>query len=403
VLLVVALLAVLAVPVGIKLARLRHLGKPLHVQTTDAPAPVALQAPGPTGPPQRLWRAGGRNVVDSALLDGRGQVLFSEEVAHRSWRVNALDARTGEVRWRNGRENTGHVEAWAVTDDTVVLGYHHSASRLAWRLSRAASLVGVDPVSGKPRWTRTDLVLYGEGPGDYAPFLAYGTTVYGQTQYGTVVAVDTTTGKARWRHHPPPGCGGRGIVAGPAGVAMSMRCGGSVVVELLDPADGAQIWRREFGGGQAVRLLAVGTGVAAVAVGSADPHLEVLGPGGSTVTTAPCECPSIEPGAGADAGLAGSVLVLAGGRAPLTAVDAATGEVRWRVPAPTGVAASRLLGQNGGVRVVTERGSLVRVDPATGKADDVADLQPATLTGAFGPFVLVQLPGAVELYGTAAP
>lgn len=407
VVLALAAVGVLVVFVALKVATLFKLGTPARVQATAAPAPPPIDEGGAAaGPLHRLWSAAGQGrVVDSGLLAGRGEVLFSEELAHRSWRVRALDARTGQFRWSNARENTAHVEAWAVTDAAVVLGYHHSASRLAWRLGRGASFMGVDPVSGRVRWQRTDLVLYGERPGDYAPFLAFASTVYGTTRQGVPVAVDTATGRTRWRHPPPAGCRNDGIVAGPAGVAMSTRCGSasSATIELLDSADGTRLWQRDVAEG-GVRLLAVGTGAVAIAIGAGadETRTEVLGPGGSPATAVPCDqCGR----SGPQAGLAGSMLVLTGGRAPLAGADASTGELRWRSPLPVAFTVTRLLfGGAAGVAAVAGpvaggAAHLLRVDPVSGAQTEVTGFDASQANGIAGPYVLLQQPAAIEVYG----
>ena len=226
--LVLVVVVALAVPGALALRKasgLRRLGTPVRLVSTDAPAPAPL--PAAADPTRWTVRSDGR-ITDVAVLPARGLVIYVEEVAHRSWKATAVDARTGVVRWSNARGHTGHIEAWAVTDAAVVLAYHHSASRLAWRTHRAASFEGIDPLSGKVMWTRHVYNLLGDRPGDYAPTLAgpQENIVYARTEFGVPNAVDTRTGKTLWEYPGLNDCQPRAgeIVAGPGGVAISQRC-----------------------------------------------------------------------------------------------------------------------------------------------------------------------------------
>src|SRR5689334_5056975 len=85
-----AVVAAAGVLVARKAAELRRLGTPAAVQTTTAPAP------GPLDGATAGWtvKADGR-ITDLAVLPGRGEVVYVEELAHRSWRATAVDAHTG--------------------------------------------------------------------------------------------------------------------------------------------------------------------------------------------------------------------------------------------------------------------------------------------------------------------
>jgi outer membrane protein assembly factor BamB len=362
-----------------KVAGLGRLGTPASVVTTDAPAPGPLPpAAGPAG--TTLWRVAAQGrVTDAAILPARGEVIYVEEVAHRSWRATAVDAHTGKVRWSNARGNTGHIEAWAVTDAAVVLAYHHSASRLAWRTHHAASFEGLDPVSGKVLWTRAVYNLLGERPGDYAPTLASPSdnVVYGRTEFGVPNAIDTRTGKTLWEHPGLNDCqAAHDIVAGPAGLAVAERCpDGKERIELVNARSGLVLWKTEIST-PSLRLLAVGTNSVALYQGGLVAQVIVLGPGGGYVNQTPCACgdgaaltAGTVPGTvitGGPLGLIGvGGVVLVGGPPGLLAFEGATGEPLWQ-KAIDGGPVRRVLAQDGDAVVVSGAGALLRVDPATG-------------------------------------
>jgi outer membrane protein assembly factor BamB len=369
---------VLAVPGALaarKAAGLRRLGTPVHQESTTAPAPAALPAEG--DPIRWTVRSEGR-VTDVAVLPARGLVIYVEEVAHRSWRATAVDARTGQVRWSNARGHTGHIEAWAVTDAAVVLAYHHSASRLAWRTHRAASFEGIDPVSGAVLWTRHVYNLLGERPGDYAPTLAgpAENIVYARTEFGVPNGVDTRTGQTLWEYPGLNDCQAHEIVAGPGGVAVSQRCPkGKERVALVNPHTGKALWKLDIST-PSLRLLAVGTDSVAVYQGGLVQEVIILGPGGRYAAQIPCDCGD---GAALAAGfIGGTVLaagpagrigvggfVLVGGPFGLVAADGATGKVLWQKPVAGGPV-HRVLTQDGDAHIVSGDGALIRVKPADG-------------------------------------
>ncbi|HEY0398421.1 MAG TPA: PQQ-binding-like beta-propeller repeat protein [Acidimicrobiia bacterium] len=415
---VVLALVLPAVFVARKAAGLRRLGTPASVVTTAAPAPAPLTAAaGPAGgtatQPTTLWTVPSQGrVTDAAIVPALGEVIYVEEVAHRSWRATAVDAHTGKVRWTNARGNTGHIEAWAVTDAAVVLAYHHSASRLAWRTHHAASFEGVDPVSGKVLWTRPIYNLLGERPGDYAPTLASPSdnVVYARTEFGVPNAIDTRTGETLWEHPGLNDChDAHDIVAGPAGVAVAQHCpDGTERIELLNPRSGDVVWKTEIST-PSLRLLAVGTNSVAVYQGGLVSQVIVLGPGGGYASQTPCACGD---GAALAAGVvAGTVLtggpigligvggaVLVGGPPGLLGFDGATGKAWWQKSLEGG-GVQRLVAQDGDVYVVSADGVLRRVvDPATGAVQAVVSGVPGTL----GPAAVVAAVGGYILAGSGA-
>ena len=313
-----------------------------------------------------------------AVVPARGLVVYVEEVAHRSWRATAVDASTGKVRWSNARGHTGHIEAWAVTDAAVVLAYHHSASRLAWRTHRAASFEGVDPVSGKVLWTRHVHNLLGERPGDHAPTLALPAenVVIARTEHGVPNALDTRTGKTLWEYPGLDGCRTDDIVTGAAGVAVSQRCAeGKVRVALVDAHTGKARWKTVIST-PSLRLLAVGTNSVVVHQGGLVSRIIGLGPGGGYASQTPCDCGD---GAVLPAGAVGGTVVsggpmgligvggvvLVGGPMGLVGLDGATGTVLWHRPVDGGPV-HKVLTQDGDAHLVSGDGALIRVDPVTG-------------------------------------
>jgi outer membrane protein assembly factor BamB len=375
---VAVVLLAAAVPgalVARKAAGLRRLGTPVRLVTSTAPPPAPLDT-GPGAAPIHWTITPEGRITDVAVLPAKGLVVYVEEVSHRSWRATAVDAHTGRVRWSNAREHTGHIEAWTVTDAAVVLAYHHSASRLAWRLHKAASFEGLDPLSGKVRWTRHVYNLLGERPGDYAPTLASPAEnmVYARTEFGVPNAVDTRTGRTLWEYPGLNDCRAHEIVAGPGGVAISQRCPqGKERVALVNPHTGKAIWRFDIST-PSLRLLGVGTDSVAVYQGGLVQQVIVFGPGGVEAGRIPCDCGD---GAALDAVPAGGTVLAAGpagrigvggsltisGPFGVVDVDGATGKILGRTPGSTGPDAAAAAGEP--YRAVVSAGGLSFTGPVS--------------------------------------
>lgn len=410
---------VFAVP-GIVVARkaigLRRLGTPVRVVSSDAPAPAPLPA---TGGEPINWtiRSEGR-VTDVAVLASLGLVIYVEEVAQRSWKATAVDARTKQVRWSNARAHTGHIEAWTVTDAAVVLAYHHSASRLAWRTHRAASFEGIDPLSGTVLWTRHVYNLIGERPGDYAPTLAspQENVVYARTEFGVPNGIDTRTGKTLWEYPALNDCKARAnhIVAGPGGVAISQRCPkGKQRVALVNPHTGKAIWRFSIGT-PSLRLLAVGSNSVAMYQGGLVQRVIIVGPGGVATAHIPCDCgdgaalsagfvggTALAAGLGGRIGVGGYLLV--GGPFGLIGADGGTGKVLWEKPVAGGPV-HQVLTQDPDAHVLSATGDLLRVNPVDGTTRLVASgtgpLEPDAIVVATGSYVAA---GAAKGFSFTGP
>jgi outer membrane protein assembly factor BamB len=385
----IAVLTVALIGAGLFLAGKAHglnqLGTPVRQVTTAEPSPGRLLAT-----KGFAVKADGR-LTDLAVLPGRGEVVYVEEVAHRVWQATAVDARTGARRWSIRRGHTAHIEAWAVTGAAVVLAFHNSASRLAWRTHHAADFEGVDPVSGKVLWTRHVYNLLGDRPGDYAPTLASPSddVVYARTEFGIPNAVDTRTGKTLWEHPELNHCTTDQISAGPAGVVISQRCPeGKERVDLLDPRTGKARWSDEISTPK-LRLLAVGIDTVAVYQGGLVHQVLVLGRNGGYTATVDCDCGD---GAGLTGGTAGPAL-LVGGPLGLFAADSANGNVLWQREIPGGPV-HRVLAQDGDAYLIGGDGALRHVDTATGATEVV-------VPGANGPLDPNAVVAAVDGYVAA--
>ena len=404
--LVVVAVVVLGLPgvvVARKVSGLRQLGTPARLVGTDAAAPAPLPV---TGGDRINWsiESEGR-VTDVAVLPSRGLVIYVEEVAHRSWKATAVDARTKQVRWSNARAHTGHIEAWAVTDAAVVLAYHHRASRLAWRTHHAASFEGLDPVSGKVLWTRHVYNLIGDRPGDYAPTLASPeeNVVYARTEFGVPNAVDTRTGETLWEYPALNDCKARAnqIVAGPGGVAISQKCPkGKQRIALVNPHTGKAIWRLSIAT-PSLRLLAVGSNSVALYQGGSVQRVIILGPGGVATAHIPCDCgdgaalsagslggTALAAGLGGRIGVGGYLLV--GGPFGLIGADGGTGTVLWEKPVAGGPV-HQVLTRDADAHIVTGDGTLLTVNPTDGTTRVVVPgngaLEPDTIVVPAGSYV----------------
>ena len=404
--LVVVAVVVLGLPgvvVARKVSGLGQLGTPARLVGTDAAAPAPLPV---TGGDRISWsiQSEGR-VTDVAVVPSRGLVIYVEEVAHRSWKATAVDARTKQVRWSNARAHTGHIEAWAVTDAAVVLAYHHSASRLAWRTHRAASFEGIDPLSGKVLWTRHVYNLIGDRPGDYAPTLASPeeNVVYARTEFGVPNAVDTRTGETLWEYPALNDCKARAnqIVAGPGGVAISQKCPkGKQRIALVNPHTGKAIWRLSIAT-PSLRLLAVGSNSVALYQGGSVQRVIILGPGGVATAHIPCDCgdgaalsagslggTALAAGLGGRIGVGGYLLV--GGPFGLIGADGGTGTVLWEKPV-SGGPVHQVLTRDADAHIVTGDGTLLTVNPTDGTTRVVVPgngaLEPDTIVVPAGSYV----------------
>jgi len=252
----------------------------------DTPEPGELQGAGGLGPSARvLWVFHSALIWSSpAVVDGL--VYFGSFDGY----VHALDASTGEERWRF---QTGG-EVWsspAVADGKVYIGsgdyslYALNAvtGEQLWRFETGAQVnssptvadgvvyVGstdgcvyaVDAATGKVLWRFQTEDWVWSSPA------VIGGTVYIGSKDKYVYALDAATGELRWRFRT-----GGLVASSPAVVDAVVYVGsGDNSVYALDAVTGQQIWRFQTGG-QVTSSPAVVAGV--VYVGSEDNHVYAL-------------------------------------------------------------------------------------------------------------------------------
>jgi outer membrane protein assembly factor BamB len=181
-------------------------------------------------------------------------------------------------------------------------------------------------------------------------------------------------------------------------VVQSCRGAATPQVRLFDGFDGTAHWSRDLPvyDVDSVELLGA-DGLLTVRV---DGEVRLLSPtDGAVLGTLPVP-------AGTDdvqARSADSVLLVRGG-GTLTAVDAATGAVRWQAPATGLPAAPTAAGKDDrtpAVLLVPDEGGFAHRDPATGAEltrSDAADVPAGGLASAIGPVVVLRLPDRVLAY-----
>lgn len=203
------------------------------------------------------------SVAGNLALAGDGRVVASvwRDAAGR-WGLDALDAASGALAWREPLGTTEPPSAAVAAGDLVVVGD-----------GSAPALRALDALDGTPRWS----------VGTPAPFdptnvpAADGPLVVAADRSGTVTAVDVATGTPAWEAE----LGGVVLDGRPALtpdlVAVATWEGR---LALIDPADGSVMWSG-FPGGFPVGLAALGD----VVVGSVrlgDPgRVEAWGPVGA--------------------------------------------------------------------------------------------------------------------------
>jgi len=158
-------------------------------------------------------------------------------VGTRSGKVIALDAKTGKPKWRQyvgAPVNT----APAISNSVVVVK------------TIAGDVTGLTPADGKELWTRNESVPSLSLRFDTRPLIVDGTAYAGFAD-GKAMAIDVSTGKAKWRQQVATGQGGN-LVADMVDVGGSMAyAGGDLYVATyqgklaaLDDSSGQTIWSR---------------------------------------------------------------------------------------------------------------------------------------------------------------
>ncbi len=249
--------------------------------------------PGPQGDPTLLWRADTAGEVYSspAVVDG---IVY---LGSKSGFLQALDATTGEERWRFDLGDYIVRASPAVIDGTVYI-------------TGGFSLFAVDAKTGEERWS-VPIRFAGQS----SPAVVDG-MVYVSSHEGLVYAVDAATGIQRWQYQTD------GLVFSSPAVADGTLYFGGVNGDLyaLDAATGRPRWRFSTGG-DIYASPAVANGlvyvssknrvVHAVDVATGEPRWQFAAGGDSS--------PAVVDG----------VVYVGSDDGGLYALDAATGKVRW--------------------------------------------------------------------------
>ncbi|SFL67084.1 PQQ-binding-like beta-propeller repeat protein [Geodermatophilus ruber] len=335
-------------------------------------APAGVPAGTPAGAVSAAWTADSTSTPDAAPRDTvhDGRVVLVEERG-----VRTVDALTGAEAWRYIRTNA------RLCDATVVGGLVVAVFRTADRCDEAVAL---SAATGMRSWTRnvnfrTDMTLASTD----GIVLATGPT--------GVVTLDPVGDNIRWRQPTGEGCSLLDSGVGRAGVVVLQRCAGAAALQLrlFDGFEGRPVWTRDvadrsatLAGVDGVVTVAGADGVQFLAAADGAP-LGSLPPAATVRTTA----------------LGDTTLVLADGT--LSAVDQATGTVRWAVPARGLPAAGAKTLPDRSPVPVPEGGGFVLRDLATGAELDrwsAPDLPSGGLARVVGPAVVLQPPGRVLAY-----
>lgn len=249
--------------------------------------------PGPQGDPTLLWRADTAGEVYSspAVVDG------TVYLGSKSGFLQALDAKTGEERWRFDLGDYIIRASPAVVDGTVYI-------------TAGFSLFAVDAETGEERW-RVPIRFAGQS----SPAVVDG-VVYVSSHEGLLYAVDAATGIQRWQYQTD------GLVFSSPAVADGSIYFGGVNGDLyaLDVATGRPRWRFSTGG-DVYSTPAVANGIVYVSSKSRVVYAVDAATGDSKWEFA----------AGGDSSPAvvGGVVYIGSDDGGLYALDAQTGAVRW--------------------------------------------------------------------------
>jgi outer membrane protein assembly factor BamB len=274
---------------------------------------------------------------------------------------SAFDAATGEVRWTVAVDRLGYSGTPAVANGVVYLGtttlereeFFGPGTPITEPVDLGA-LVALDAATGEERW-RYSL----EGAGEFSPAVADG-MVYVGAEDGILHAVDAATGEGRWTFAVWTAADIRStslaVADGTVYVASSRG-----FLFALDAATGEERWRAEIGGdGATTPVFADGTLYVSATdvpkeygdetvddkVGSLPPGIGRLyafdATSGDERWTADV---GVDPDRylGLDQAVAGGLVYLVGfgeGGSNIQALDAATGEARWDTTLDTQVGTS---------------------------------------------------------------
>lgn len=340
--------------------------------TTAEPAGVPVGAP--AGTVSQTWSAVSEPMPGD-VVDG-GRVVVASEHG-----VRALDPLTGDEAWHYTRNNARLCDV-AVTNGVAVAVFRTE--------DRCDEAVALDSGTGERTWTRNL---------NFRADVALESTdriVLAVTRSG-LVTLDPNNDNIRWRYEPPERCRILDAQAGASGIALLQRCSGSPAVQLrlLDGFAGDARWSRDLPDvtDDEVRLLGADRLVGVVV---RDEIQLLSGADGAPLRSLPSSGDALMTSAGVAALLRVDGI--------LHALDPATGDERWAVPA-LGLPTAPLTEKRGtaeGVVVVPEASGFVFRDVVTG--EPVGD--PAAVEGlaeggvatALGPVLVHQLTDRVVAY-----
>jgi len=309
------------------------------------------------------WQLGGVRGVTGTPAVADGTVYVGDWTSN----VRALDAATGEERWAHDLDTSYVGGAVAVDDDHVYVGTFD------------ARVVALDRATGVPAW-QTEVDPYPKAVVFGSPVVADGLVVTGVGSFevfvpsdpptfrGTVVALDAATGAEAWRFDVTDAAAGEGagvsVWSSPAidaergvlyigtGQAYSLPAPArSDSLVAIDLATGEEVWHTQFTAGDAwsvalpsgkdadvgavPNLFTVG-GTDAVGVGDkAGTYRALDRETGDVLWEAPLTAGGLQGGVMASAAVAERTVFVASNdnsqNADLVALDADTGEERWRV------------------------------------------------------------------------
>jgi outer membrane protein assembly factor BamB/class 3 adenylate cyclase len=299
-----AVAAVLTALIGtsLLLGSPRPSGSPIPVSITSLP-PLAdvpfyraddhrssiYAGPAPIGEPQVAWQVQLDGAARFTPIVVDGSVIMGD----LSGVVRALDARTGEERWRFRSKNGGGFTASAAAADGLI-----------FVADLAGTLHGLDATTGVQRWATP---LQNSG---VRPVVAEDGLLYVGSSDGKAFGLDTATGQKRWSWE------------GPAGTPVEV----SVVSEGVAYIGGGGVL-------YAIRLVDKENAWPPVNTISTNQSVALLD--GDTIFMAALPVP-------------GEV-----SRSELLAIDRATGEPRWRWQSPSGLQVNPSVVLDGIVYVVT--------------------------------------------------
>lgn len=316
---------------------------------------------GPTSTPQLLWR------FNTGISEGSSPVVAGGVVyvGDSDRRLCALDAETGEVKWKSSFLYSGVISGLAVSDGVIYTG--------SW----SGYFCALDAKSGREIWRfheDNSASAFGNTAIESSPALSDGLVYFGDS-HRYFYALDAANGRMKWRFDK--GAGGS-VAPSPAvsdgAVYVVSDDGFSNYLHALDAQTGEEQWRAEVGltadTTYNVDTLAVSDGLVYVVAGLVFPDVWDWGARGYVC--------ALDAASGQEAwrrevsgDLVSSLavsdgVVYFGAREGLLALDARTGEEKWRREMDEGISSSPAIA-GGVVYFVSSDGRLCALDASTGE------------------------------------